>query len=59
MATKTNVKCKALSVSEKLEGIQKVDAEPHVTCAMVVEQFNILSVLNNVMVNKKNIVINV
>jgi hypothetical protein len=58
MATKTNVKHEALSVSEKLEIVQKVDAQPDVTCAKVLEQLSIsLSVLNNIMMNKKNIVI--
>lgn len=32
---------KALSVSEKLETIQKVDAEPYVTCTKFTEELSI------------------
>jgi hypothetical protein len=58
MAAKTNIKCKALSVSEKLEVIKKVDAQPHVTCTKVAEQLTIpASVLNSIMAKKKNILL--
>jgi transposase len=54
--TKTNIKCKVLSVSEKLEIIKKVDTQLHVTCTKVAEQFSIpASTLNNIIANKKNI----
>jgi hypothetical protein len=56
MATKANIKCKVLSVSEKMEIIETVDAQPHVKCIKVAKQFSILvSTLNNIMANKKNI----
>jgi hypothetical protein len=53
MAIKTNIKQKALSVSEELE-ITQVD-EPQVTCIKFVEDLGILvSMLNNITANKKN-----
>jgi hypothetical protein len=55
MATKTNMKHKAFSVSEKLGFIKKVDAQPHVMHTKFVEQLSIpVSILNN-MASKKNI----
>jgi hypothetical protein len=41
ISTKTNIKHKMLSLSEKLEMIKKVDAQPHVTCTKVAEQLSI------------------
>jgi plasmid maintenance system antidote protein VapI len=56
MATKSKTEHKALSVSEKMEIIKKVDAEPQVTHTKVVKELNIpLATLNNIMANKKNI----
>jgi hypothetical protein len=47
---------KVSSVSEKLEISKNVDAQPRVTCTKVTEQISVLlSMLNNIMVNKKNL----
>jgi hypothetical protein len=55
MATKDNIKHTALSVSEKMEIIKKVDAQTHVMHKKVAEQLSTpASTLNN-MANKKNI----
>jgi hypothetical protein len=52
MATKTNIKCKVLPVSEKLAIIMKVDAQPLVMCTEVVKQLCMpLSKLNNIIAN--------
>jgi hypothetical protein len=49
MATKINIKCKALSVSEKLEIIKKADAQPYVMYTKAAEQLSItVSTLNNI-----------
>jgi plasmid maintenance system antidote protein VapI len=56
MARKTNMKHKALSVSEKLGIIKKVVTQPHVMHTEFAEQLSIpVSILNNIMANKKNI----
>jgi hypothetical protein len=56
MATNTNIKRRALSVSEKLGIIKKVDAQPHVMRTKVIKQLSIpMSILNNIMSSKKNI----
>jgi hypothetical protein len=55
MATKMNIKCMALSVSEKLEIIKKADAQPHVMCTTVAKQLSITVLERNILENKKNI----
>jgi tRNA G26 N,N-dimethylase Trm1 len=52
---KNKHKAKALSVSVKLETIQKVDAEPYVTCTKFAEELSIpVSMLNHITSNMKN-----
>jgi hypothetical protein len=56
MVTKTNIKCMALSVPEKLEIIKKVESQSYVMQKKIMEQLRIpVSVLDNIMANKKNI----
>jgi hypothetical protein len=55
MVTKTNIKCKMLPFSEKLEIIKKVDTSPNMTCTKGCETTQHTGVLtNSICENKKN-----
>lgn len=56
VATKTYIKCKELSVSEKLVIINNMDAQPLVARTKLAEQLSIpVPMLNNIMANTKNV----